>query len=87
MALGGIWSSSVRCHTLVGTVRSWAEPTVADAAAATAESGTVLVSHTGHVLSRDRTFRFAAELTVAQVQEFFMCAGGAGSCSTITSVE
>ena len=33
------------------------------------------MSHTGHVLSRNRAFRFAADPTVAQSREFFMCAG------------
>ena len=50
--------------------------TSADAADIEAtETDKTLVSHTGHVLSRNRAFRFAADLTVAQSQEFLMCAG------------
>ena len=48
---------------------------VADADVASADTSKLLVSHTGHVLSRNRAFRFAADLTVAQSSEFFMCAG------------
>ena len=49
--------------------------TVADDDVAPVKDDKVLVSHAGHVLSRNRTFRYAADLTVAQSQEFFMCAG------------
>jgi putative transposase len=48
---------------------------VADTDVASADTIKLLVSHTGHVLSRNRAFRFAADLTVAQSSEFLMCAG------------
>ena len=34
-----------------------------------------LVSHTGHALTRNRAFRFAADLNVGQTSMFFQCAG------------
>ena len=45
--------------------------------AAGANAGQVLVSHTGHRLTRPVAFQFTLDPTRAQAQDFFRCAGAA----------